>query len=118
MLAWLIFENVYTSLANYGGFMKLAATILTQARLNFENVCESFGNNNSFYKNIENSLRFKGKSWESLDENHEKEGTTTKSVPWEASFLYKDCQYKLIKCAQVPSENARTRSTWLNNNYL
>ena len=90
VLAWLIFENVYKSLADNDDFMKLAATILIQAKLNFENVCESWGNNDSFYKNIENSLRFKGSWWESLDENHEKEGTTTKSTPCEASFLYKD----------------------------
>ena len=30
-------------------FMKLAAAILPQAKLNFENVCESLGNNVSFY---------------------------------------------------------------------
>ena len=50
VLAWLIFENVYKSLADNDDFMKLAATILIQAKLNFENVCESLGNNDSFYK--------------------------------------------------------------------
>ena len=38
MLARLIFESLYNLLANKDNFMKLAATILTQARLNFENV--------------------------------------------------------------------------------
>ena len=90
VLAWLIFENVYKSLADNDDFMTLAATILIQAKLNFENVCGSLGNNNSFYKKVENSLRFKGNWWESLDENHEKEGTTTKDAPWRLSFLYKD----------------------------
>ena len=38
------------------------------------------GNSESFYKNDENSLRFKGTLWESLDENHEKEATTKKKA--------------------------------------
>ena len=59
-------------------------------KFNFENVYESLGNNNTVYKNDENSLRFKGNSRESLDENHEKEGTTTKNTPCKVSFLYKD----------------------------
>ena len=80
MLPGMICENVCNSLANNDDITKLAAIILTQATLNFQNVYDSLGNNNSFYKNDENSLRFKGKSWESLDENHEKEGTTTKGT--------------------------------------
>ena len=48
MLACLIFENVYSSLANDDGFMKLAANILMQARLNYENVYECLGNEYSF----------------------------------------------------------------------
>ena len=53
---------MYKSLADNDDFMKLAATILIQAKLNFENVCESLGNNNNVHKNIENSLRSKGGS--------------------------------------------------------
>ena len=86
VLTWLIFKNVYNSLANNNDFMKLAATIITQAKLNFEHVCESLRNNDIFHKNIENSLRFKGKSWETFDENHEKEGTTTKGQFLKLSF--------------------------------
>ena len=77
----MICENVCNSLANKDDITKVAATILTQATLNFQNVYDSLGNNISFYKNDENSLRFKGNSWESLDESDEKEGTTTKGVP-------------------------------------
>ena len=43
-----------------------------------------------FDKNYENSLRFKEISWESLDENDEKEVTTTKIQDHNVSFLYKD----------------------------
>ena len=118
MLPGMICENVCNSLANNDDMTKLAAIILTQATLNFQNVYDSLGNNDSFYKNTENSLRFKGNSWESLDENHEKEGTTTKNTPWAVMVLYKDSHSKLLKCAQVPSENIRMWSTWLNNNYF
>ena len=90
MLPGMIFENVCNSLANNNYIKELAAIILTQATLNFQNVYDSLGNNDSFNKNGQNSLRFKQISWESLDENHEKEGTTTKGTPWEVSFLYKD----------------------------
>ena len=114
----MIFENVCTSLANSNDIKKLAAIILTQATHNFQNVYDSLGNNDSFYKNYENSLRFKGNSWESLDGKHETEGTTTKDPSWVPMVLYKDSHSKLLKCAQVPSENARTWSTWLNNNYF
>ena len=69
---------MYNSLANNDDFKKLTAIILMPTKFNFENVYYSLGNNNRFYKNDENSLRFKGNSRESLDENHEKEGTTTK----------------------------------------
>ena len=89
-MPWLICGNVCNSLANNDDFMKLTAIILKQTRLNFQNVYYSLGNKNSFYKNDENSLRFKGIWWESLDGNHEKEGTTTKGSPWGVSFLYKD----------------------------
>ena len=90
MLPGMICENVCNSLANNDDITKLAAIILTQATLNFQNVYDSIGNNDSFYKNDENTLRFKRNSWESLDESHEKEGTTTKNTPWGVSFLYKD----------------------------
>ena len=59
MLPGMICENVCNSLANNDDITKLAAIILTQATLNFQNVYDSLGNNNSFYKNNENSLRFK-----------------------------------------------------------
>ena len=42
-----------------------------------ENVCNSLGNNDSFYENVKNTLRFKRNWWESLDEKHEKGVTTT-----------------------------------------
>ena len=58
MLAWLIFWNLYKSLANDDGSMRVAAIILMQATLNIQNVCFSLGHNNSVYKNVENSLRF------------------------------------------------------------
>ena len=87
-------------------------------KLNFENVNYSLGNNNRFYKNDEDSLRFKGNSRESLDENHEKEVTTTNNGPLEVMFSLGDSLSKLLKCAQVPSENVRTWSAWLNNNYF
>ena len=69
---------MYDSLANNDDSMKLTAIMLMQARLNFQNVCYSLGNNDMLLKNNGNSLRFKQISCESLDENHEKEGTTTK----------------------------------------
>ena len=90
MLPGMICENVCNSLANNDDITKLAAIILTQATLNFQNVYDSLGNNNSFYKNDENSLRFKGNSWESLDENHEKEGTTTKNTSQRVMFSLGD----------------------------
>ena len=64
--------------------------MLTQARLNFQNVCYSLRNNNSYYKNDENSLRFKGNSRESLDENHEKEVTTTNNTSQRLMFSLGD----------------------------
>ena len=70
--------------------MRLAAIILMQATLNFQNVCYSLGNNNSFYKNDENSLRFKQISCDSLDENHKKEGTTTKDTSQGVMFSLGD----------------------------
>ena len=118
MLPGMICGKVCNSLANNNYIKKLAAIILTQATLNFQNVYDSLGNNNSFNKNCQKSLRFKQISWESLDGNHEKEGTTTKKPLCKPVFLYKDFHSKLLKCAQVPSENARTRSTWLNNIYF
>ena len=78
MLTWIIFENVYNCLANNGDFIKLSAIMLMQTRLNFQKVLYSLGNNNSFCKNDENTLRFKRNWWESLDEKHEKGVTTTK----------------------------------------
>ena len=62
MLPGMICEHVCNSLANNDGITKLAAIILIQATLNFQNVYDSLGNNDSFHKNDENSLRFKGKS--------------------------------------------------------
>ena len=72
MLPWLIWPSVYNSLANSDDFMKFAVVTLMQTRLNFQNVWESLGNNDTFMKNDENTLRFKGKSWESLYEKHQK----------------------------------------------
>ena len=115
---WNDLWKVCYSLANNNYIKKFAAVILTQATLNLQIVYDSLGNNDSFYKNGQNSLRFKQISWESLDGSHEKERTTTKNTLWAPVFLYKDFHSKLLKCAQVPSENARTWSTWLNNNYL
>ena len=74
----------------YAVSIEFTAVMLMLTWLVFENVCDSLGNNDSFYKNDENTLRFKGNSWESLDENHEKEGTTTKDAPCGVSFLYRD----------------------------
>ena len=99
-------------------FKKLTAIILMPTKFKFENVYYSFGNNESFYKNDENSLRFKGTSRESLDENHEKEATTTSNQDLAPVVSLPDSHSKLLKCAQVPSENVRTWSTWLNNNYF
>ena len=48
MLPGMIFENVCNSLANNNYIKELAAIILTQATLNFQNVYDSLGNNNSF----------------------------------------------------------------------
>ena len=80
MLPGMVFENVCNCLANNNYIKELAAIILTQATLNFQNVYDSLGNNDNFDKNGQNSLRFKQISWESLDGNHEKEGTTTKDT--------------------------------------
>ena len=49
MLPWMICENVCNSFANDDDIKKLAAIILTQATLNFRNVYDSCGNNNSFF---------------------------------------------------------------------
>ena len=62
MLPGMICENVNNSLANDDDITTLAAIILIQATLNLQNVNDSYGNNNSFDKNDENSLRFKGRS--------------------------------------------------------
>ena len=59
-------------------------------KFNFENVYYSRGNDKSFCKNGENSSRSKGTSRESLDENHEKEGTTTKSPNLDLMFSLGD----------------------------
>ena len=75
-------RKVYNSLGNNDDFKKLTAIILMPTTLKFENVRSSWGNNNSFYKNDENSLRFKGNSCESLDENHKKGATTTSNPFW------------------------------------
>ena len=87
MLPGMICEHVCNSLANSDDITKLAAIILTQATLNFQKVYDSCGNNNSFYETDENSLCFKGNSWESLDENDKKEATTTKGQLWEVMVL-------------------------------
>ena len=70
--------------------MTLTAIILMQTKVNYQNVYHSLGNNNGVYKNNENSLRFKGTSRESLDENHEKEVTTTKDGPQRVMFSLGD----------------------------
>ena len=63
MLPGMICENVCNSLANNDDITKLAAIIFTQATLNFQNVYDSPGNDKTFCKNDENSLRcFKGNS--------------------------------------------------------
>ena len=115
MLTWLIFENVYSSLANIDDFMKMAAIILMLTWFILADVCSSSGNNESVYKNDENTLCFKGNPWESSDENHEKEATTTTHPVWGLSLLYKNVHWKFWTCLQKPSEKGRTRSTWLNN---
>ena len=51
MLPGMLCETVCNSLANNDDIKKLAAVILTQAALNFQNVCDSLGNNKTFYKN-------------------------------------------------------------------
>ena len=58
MLPGMICGKVCNSAANTNYIKKLAAIILTQATLNFQNVYDSLGNNNSFTKNGQNSLRF------------------------------------------------------------
>ena len=58
MLPGMIFETLCNSLANNNYIKELAAVILTQATLNFQDVYDSLGNNISFYKNDENSVRF------------------------------------------------------------
>ena len=94
-LTWLIFGKVYNSLGNNDDLTKLTAIILMPTKFKFENVYYSLENNKSFYKNDENSLRFKGNSRESLDENHEKEAQQQKTRPWSWcsrwGILYKSC---------------------------
>ena len=53
MLPGMICENVYNPLANNDDITKLAAIILIQATLHFQNVYDSSGNNDSVYKNDE-----------------------------------------------------------------
>ena len=60
MMIWLILAHVYNSLGNKEDFVIFKTIILMQARLNLQNVCNSLGNNDSFDKNNENTLRFKG----------------------------------------------------------
>ena len=57
------------------------------------NVWEHLGENDSFINNYENALRFKGKSWESLDENHKKEVTTTNNTILNLRVLLGVCRY-------------------------
>ena len=64
MLPGMICENVCNSLANNDDITKLAAIILTQATLNFQNVYDSLGNNNSFIKTMKIHYVLKG-----IDEN-------------------------------------------------
>ena len=45
----MICEHVYNSLATNDDITKLAAIILIQATLNFQNVYGSLGNNNGFF---------------------------------------------------------------------
>ena len=55
-------RKVYNSLRNNDDFKKLTAIILMPTKVNYQNVYYSLGKNKSFYKNDENSLRFKGNS--------------------------------------------------------
>ena len=102
MLPGMICENVCNSLANNDDITKLAAIILIQATLNFQNVYDSLGNNNSFYSNDENSLRFKGNSWESLDENHEKRGHNDKKHPLSGSVFIQGFSFKVVEMCTGP----------------
>ena len=60
MLPGMICENVCNSWANNDDITKVAAIILTQATLNFQNVYDSLGHNDSFYKTIKNHYVLKG----------------------------------------------------------
>ena len=73
-------ENVYNSWADNDDITKLAAIILTQATLNFQNVYDSSGKITVFYKHNENPVRFEGNSWKSLDESNDKEAATTNNI--------------------------------------
>ena len=64
-------------------------------------MCDSLGNNESLSKSDENTLCFTGNWWYSLDENHEKEGTTTKGTAWALMVLlgfYKYFLENVWKC--------------------
>jgi hypothetical protein len=66
--------------------MTLVRTKARQWRLSFQNVSFSLGDNDSFIKTNENTLRFKGKSWESLDGNHKKRAQQQKSRSGTSGF--------------------------------
>ena len=57
-LPWMICENVCNPLANNDHIKNLAATILIQATLNFQNVYDSLWNDNNLYTNDEKFITF------------------------------------------------------------
>ena len=58
--------------------MKVMRAKGAQMKTYFSECVVILRNNYSFLNNYENTLRFKSKSWESLDESHKKAATTAK----------------------------------------
>ena len=98
----MICENVCNSLANNDDMTKLAAIILTQATLNFQNVYDSLGNNSSFYKNGENSLRFKREIMRILRRESRKRGHNNKRHPLGGEGFIQGFSFKVVEMCTSP----------------
>ena len=86
----LSFHNVWFSFKDDDSFINTVRTKAHQWTLCFQNVWFSWRDNDSCIRTFENTLCFKGDSWESLHENHKKEVTITKNPIWELMLPYKD----------------------------
>ena len=93
---------VCNSSANNDDITKLAAVILTQATLNFQNVYDSLGNNNSFHKTDENSLRFKREFMRIFRRESRKRGHNDKRPVLGAGGFIQGSSFKVVEMCTSP----------------